>query len=501
MRKICSSFCVLILFFALPNIVLAQGDECGTASVLTAVGVCNAGSATSGTSVGATESLAPCGSSIGALDVWYRFTATSSSYTVEVEGQGGFDPVFELMTGTCPGSLGAKQSISCGSGCIDNSGNNGTETETYYGFEIGSTVYIRVYGWYFLTPSTGNFRICLIDECSGGTPANDICAGADVLTISTAISTSTNCASPTAAEDPAIGDLCAGTIENSVWYTFTPVTSGLFDVTFANYSCSAGSGLQMGVLTGSCPGPWTSIVCQSADPPGTMSFVGSAGTTYTIAIDGTCGSQCDFDLEISSACPITNDDCANSTDITGITGIDTQVCLNGECNSGADDDITFAGTCGDPSGAVVWYQFTTDAADGLVDITINSTDFSPMIQTFNDCAAGANTFDYCNVTSGATATLTSIPVSGSTTYYFTVSPNAGVGNGDFDVCITSYPNTCTPSDDCPGTGPTVFGPLSSAVQSCLNNECNVGSTNPFTPRYYSLWNGSRRINMVRIYYG
>ncbi|MBL4653309.1 MAG: SprB repeat-containing protein [Flavobacteriales bacterium] len=462
----------------------AQGDECATAAVLTPIAVCNGASATAGSTAGATETFQECGSSKNALDVWYSFTATSSSYTITVQGVGNFDPVFEVFTGTCGGTLSSKQDISCGDGCIDETGGGATESATYYGFEIGSTVYVRVYTWYFaiFLPSSTDFNICLVDVCGAGTPTNDGCGAPDALALATPLSGTTACASPDPSEDPATGDLCAGTIENTVWYSFTPTVSGNFDVDFTNYNCTDGSGLQMGIFTGACPGPWTQVMCQSTDPPATMTFTGSAGTTYHVVVDGTCGAQCDFDIEINSVCPIANDDCASATDLTANTGVDTQQCYNNICNTGADDDITYAGTCGDPSGAVIWYQITTDATDGLLDIEVTSADFSPHIQTFSSCG-GANSFDYCDVTGGTTASISAIPTTGSTTYYFTVSPNAGIGCGDFNLCVTSYPNVCTPSDDCPGVGPTVVGPvpLVSSTQSCLINECNVGATNPFIP--------------------
>jgi len=464
----------LVLFTVLSFATFSQGDTPCTATALSQYAFGTPCLSTTYSTVGATNSgiADPLCADYQGGDVWFTAIIDANGI-LEVIGErvsGSFtDGGMAIYTGTC-GSLSLYA-------CDDDGNTAPSGSMPLISINdpglSGQTVFIRF--WEFGNDQSGDFDLCA-NYCAA---SNDLCAGAPLISTAVSISGDNYCGS-TNGDDPAPVQISAGSLENTVWYEFTVPVSGNYDVTFSNTTCLMGSDLQAGVLTGTCGGPYTSV----GDNTGSnfsINFNAAIATSYFLVVDGNAGALCSYDFIIEETCPITNDDCASAFDLITNTGSDAQQCYNAICNNGADDDITFAGACGDPNGAVLWYQITTDAGDGLIDIEVNSADFIPHIQTFDDCTGGANTFDYCNVTSGATATLTSIPVSGSTTYYFTVSPAAGVGQGEFDICVTSYPNTCTPSDDCPGTGPTVFGPLSSTVQSCLNNECNVGSTNPFTP--------------------
>ena len=133
--------------------------------------------------------------------------------------------------------------------------------------------------------------------------------------------------------------------------------------------------------------------------------------------------KADIDIQIDELCAIANDDCVTATDLAINVGNDIQQCYVGECNDGADEDVFLPSLeCGSPSGATVWYKITTDAGDGLMDVSVVSNDFGPHIQLWTDCSTAMLN---CDVTSGTTATVDNIPVDGSTTYYMSVSPNGG----------------------------------------------------------------------------
>lgn len=144
-------------------------DDCANA---TQIGVNATCVATAGTTQDATQSLAPAACSgftaSAANDVWYVFTATAASTTVQVTGAGdattGMDPVLEVFSGTCaaPVSLG----------CIDATVRGGTETLTV-ATTPGATYRYRVYYWPYPTAQTVfGFTTCVISAapayCTAG---------------------------------------------------------------------------------------------------------------------------------------------------------------------------------------------------------------------------------------------------------------------------------------------------------------------------------------------
>jgi len=85
---------------------------------------------------GALESMAPCEGSTGA-DVWFSFTAVSSTATIRTTAESGFDPVLQIFD-SCGGASIA---------CVDNNGVN--FNETYYGtdFVAGQQYLVRVFAY------------------------------------------------------------------------------------------------------------------------------------------------------------------------------------------------------------------------------------------------------------------------------------------------------------------------------------------------------------------
>lgn len=157
-------------------------DDCANA---TTIGVNATCVATTGTTQGATQSMAPATCSTftasAANDVWYSFTATAASTTVEVTGDGdattGMDPILEVFSGAC-GSLTSL-------GCIDATVRGGTESMVVT-TTPGSTYYYRIYYWPYGTPQTVfGFTTCVISAGGGSTPPNDDCTGAVPVALST----------------------------------------------------------------------------------------------------------------------------------------------------------------------------------------------------------------------------------------------------------------------------------------------------------------------------
>ncbi len=142
-------------------------DDCSGATLLTVNTTCTT---TNGTTVGASQSMPAinCNGWTGNADddVWYKFVAGNTSQTITVTGNGSFDAVLELLSGSC----GSLSSVTCS----DNTYGGGTETIAATGLTVGNTYYIRVYDWY--NGNNGTFTICVY-----GTPAGnpgDDCANA-----------------------------------------------------------------------------------------------------------------------------------------------------------------------------------------------------------------------------------------------------------------------------------------------------------------------------------
>lgn len=139
-------------------------NECAGAITLTPGATCVP---TAGTTVGATQSIAPvtCSgfTSTSALDVWYKFTATQANHVVIVNGGTTFDAVVQALSGACNGT-----SI----GCVDAQVLSGTpEVLSLTGLTAGQTYLIRIYGWF---GSTGAFTVCVTN---GATSLVDGTAG------------------------------------------------------------------------------------------------------------------------------------------------------------------------------------------------------------------------------------------------------------------------------------------------------------------------------------
>lgn len=109
-----------------------------------AISITENASAINGISCGATgdASYSTCTNLYADDDVFYKFTATTSTVTVNVSPTSGTDynPAFQLLSGS---SLNNLQSVS--PDCINNYGAGQTESQKYTNLITGNTYYIRVW--------------------------------------------------------------------------------------------------------------------------------------------------------------------------------------------------------------------------------------------------------------------------------------------------------------------------------------------------------------------
>ena len=276
-----------------PETVLAPGnDDCVNAITITETSTC---ASTSGDSTAATQQVAPstCSgfTSSTALEVWYKFVATTTAATIQVTGTGGFDAIVELRSGACTGTAVS---------CSDNTTANGVESIAATGLTIGTTYLIRVYGWGATTP-TGTFGICVFQPAA---PANDTCAGAAPLTLNQTF-TGTNAAatndysitSPTSTCFPGVGQTTSTAVGRDTVWSFTPGVTGKYSFKAQTTDASGGGNLVLYDTT-TCPAPGafacTASLVGANRNSNTAQYSASeeiycqtltAGTTYYVFVD------------------------------------------------------------------------------------------------------------------------------------------------------------------------------------------------------------------------
>ena len=98
----------------------------------------------------------------------------------------------------------------------------------------------------------------------------------------------------------AAADICAASVENTVWYTFTAPAADTYTISFNGMSCNLGFGAQTGVLTGPCGGPYTSLNCAyiADGTNGSYTVALAAGQQIFLVIDGDGGDECTWTVDI-----------------------------------------------------------------------------------------------------------------------------------------------------------------------------------------------------------
>ncbi|MES2513189.1 MAG: hypothetical protein V4580_03560, partial [Bacteroidota bacterium] len=288
---------------------------------------------TAGTTYGATtQTLYPACSGTSNDDVWYTFTATNYTQTIQVAGSSGMDAVIELYDGSCA----AFTSISC----TDNTFSGQTETTTATGLTPGVQYFFRVYDYY--STAGNSFSVCVSgNSIIVGTQPNDEPCGAILLPAVTAdcnYSTFSNVGATLTAAAPSPTNCLGGTggfgaTTKDVWFAIIVPASGNICITpQPNLTGTVVTDGVMALYTGSCAS-LTQIAC-SDDADGTAgiyNYPGTAndflpyinatgltpGTTVYLRYWGWGGSSGDFGICVQAP---TNDLCANALYICDING-------------------------------------------------------------------------------------------------------------------------------------------------------------------------------------
>ncbi|MGH1388310.1 GEVED domain-containing protein, partial [Kordia sp.] len=421
-------------------------DDCANATSLSVSPTSTCVTSVSGTTVGATQSIAgiTCNGGTGNTDddVWYSFVATATNHDIAVTTT--IDAVIDLRSGACNGT-----NISCEDSTIG----GGSEVLNATGLTIGTTYYARIYS-YGGSGSEGTFDICVTTPVPP-VPSNNDCAGATALTVSGATCTTSVTGTTVNATQSIAAINCNGSTGNAdddVWYSFV-ATQATHDITI---TAGTLTDAVVELLSGACNG--TNVDCADATTGGSSEVINAtgltAGNTYYVRVYsyGGSGNEGTFDICITSP-PPANDDCANATALTvsgttcttsvsGTTVNATQSIAAITCNGGtgnADDDV--------------WYSFVATATSH--DITATPGTISDLVLDLRSGTCNGTNITCADATAGSNAeVINATGLTIGTTYYVRVYSYGGAGNGTFDICVTTpviIPGPCQPTTDTPGT--------------------------------------------------
>jgi trimeric autotransporter adhesin len=482
---------ILAAFFTLINFVaIAQApanDNCGSATLVTSTLV-NCSSPVNGTLNNATMSLpqanggSPCLAWANGYDVWYRFTAASTTQTITTSNFGGNYWNRQLfLYSSCPATEVGAGFIACGTTSIT------TTTLT-----AGNTYYVRVSESWTPMTSNGGFTICVTHPLTS--TVNNTCATAFPISSgpATCSPTTAHLLNANAAAPSGPAGVCATGTPYDVWFSFTAsLTAQTIKVDNLGSSVNPAT-TYVEVFSGAC-GSLTSLGCQQVSS-GLMPATGlTVGATYFVRVYRTSNPNTGpldnwrFNICVGGA-PV-NDECASA--ILATSTLQT-------CTAPVSGSLNYATTSlpqADGSspctlwayGYDVWYKFV--AASSTQTITTSGFGgnyWNRQLFLYSSCPTSEVGAGY--IACGTTAITRTDLVAGNT-YYIRVSDswNFITAGGEFTLCIThplsaSVNNTCATSYTLASNTSCVAttGNLLNANTGTPGPVCTIGNT-------YDVW--------------
>lgn len=455
-------------FALFPN--TPSNDLCSNAQTLTLNNICQP---IFGSSASANQDLSPIScngfTSNTANDVWYQFTAQSSTDSIFVGGLGGFDPIITLYGGTCTGLVQLA--------CSDATVMNGIEFVAPGNLVPGQTYFFRVYGW---AGADGMFEVCGKTN-NIITQTNDNCANATLLNINaTCISTLGSNSGATQSQAPILCEGATSSQALDVWYRFTAQTA----TDSVIVERIAGIDPVIELFSGSC-GNLISLAC-SDDPqsaaaiekvaPGTL----IPGQTYYVRVYGFGTFTGSFNICVRQPISLaSNDECNNAISLT--SNIICQPIIGSNIN--ATQSLAPVNCLGATSQQAndVWYTFVAGANGDSV-IVDPDGNFDAVVELFTGPCSNLVSIGCSDNPQVALATEKISPgnlVPGQT--YRVRVYGWGTSTGTFSICIRRTTSSGVSNDNCasaqvlsggnsciPIQGSTL-GATSSGLSTCTGN--------------------------------
>lgn len=442
-------------------------DDCSGATSLTPApagsGVCTT---TSGTTFGATASAQSVCAGQADDDVWYSFTANSTTHQVTVDGITNFNAVVEVFDG-CSGT-----SLSC----VNATGNDGVESANLSGLTIGQTYLVRVYhnGTGAGENVLNSFTICITSTVPPCTLGTGVQTAASLPFTSGALTTCGAGNDITSSNSTVCGSSLYYGGEDYI-IDFTPTVSGNVSINLT----SSGSWVGITLYEG-CPTSTGTCVAFSQSSSGNQSIgcaTVTAGMTYYLVVDSWPSPTCNpFNVTISAPTggipPGTT--CSNSYPVTvpfSATGEST-LCYGDDYNNSSP------GSCNTlyESGEDKVYEFTTTGPDCFsLNLTNSSTSYIGY-QVYQGCPSSGTSTCIANGGGASLGTLNGafvVPAAG--TYYLVIDTWASPSSVNYDIQLTSLGGS--PNNDLPCNAEA----LTLGITATGDNNCSGGTNEPAVP--------------------
>ena len=403
-----------------------------------------------GTTLGATLEPGEPGSSWsysgGGATVWYSWTAPSDG----LASVRTTDNALGVYTGDSVGSL-AKVAAS----------------SYYYGATVhfrvraGTTYRIRVEGGELSTYGAFTLSIGTVPS-----PANDDFENAAALTGPSVSGTTTGASNQPG--EPLRDSYTPAT----VWYSWTPATTGVAVVSLTNSyynGVAAYTGDSLGALTRR----------GSSDSYTPMRFRVRAGTTYRIAVDSdmtTYGRAFTLKTEVQPG--PTNDDFEDSVELSGEKDSETGSNVNGTLQPGEPSPSYTSGS------ASVWYRWTAPTT-GRVTVDLSGSAFDTTLAAYSGSEVKSLTqLAYDNDAGDGSTSRVTVAVRAGTTYHFAVNGYYGA-TGAIKLALSHRPSPA--NDDFAAAVEIESAPAT------IGASTELATHEPNEPRndsYYSYYYGS-----------
>jgi hypothetical protein len=455
-------------------------DNCSGAISLTPSVPGGACSQTCGNTYGATAST-PTSACTGSAnwDVWYSFTATQFQHIINVGGSPQFNPVIELLSGTC----GSLVSLAC----ADATGDGGFESLTYSNFTAGVTYYVRIYDFGPTLPGTFEFNICITTTVLPTCPTS---LGLGVVNVAVLpYSSSGRSTTGMGNEITTTNVITCGSNSyfsgNDEVFIFTPAATGNLSVNLTSASTNVGIALYRG-----CPylGQGGTCIAYSQSASGNQFLCANvqSGFVYYLIVDRNSAGGSIPSYNISITAPVTGNNGATCATAVVIPSLPYTISNQTTTCKGNDYTNASSGSCISlyESGEDMVFQFTAASAQCLYIALSNTSSLQAGFQLYQNCPGSGIAVCLGYVGGGNVSSNFTLPSAG--TYFIIVDSWAPPDNITFDLSVSSTPGASPNDFPCNAT------PLPLGVSYTGDNSCSNGLLEPVVP---SCWT-SGAVNTV-----
>jgi len=351
-----------------------------------------------------------CGFTTNSNSVWYRFTACGNG-TISVDTNGSdYDTVLAIFTGTC----GSAAELAC-----DDDGGTGLNSQlTAVPVTAGTNYLIKISD--FNAPDGGTLHFNF--SYSPVAPVNDSCSTPTVIPGDAAsynpASYCTMGADAALTEPQESCESGNSGVSNSVWYSFTPCTSGTIslDTIGSDYDTV------LSVFSGTCAAP-VQVACDD-DGGGNLNSLlinvpVTGGIAYLIKVADYFtpnGGTLLFHFSFAANAP-GNDLCTTATAIVTNTYNPPPYCTMGATTTSGEP----AESCGvPPNSNSVWYRFVP-ASCGRANIDTIGSDYDTVLSIFSGTCAAPISVACDDDTVGTQSQILNVRLTGGTAYLIKVA--------------------------------------------------------------------------------